>query len=108
SLGDADVAAETENDDARRGLENIVQIVRDQHDREAVVRETLDEVEHLPCLGHAERSRRLVILDEPTAALGVAHDRESTRMNSRYVANSFALLCSNDEILMDNMQASDM
>ena len=48
-----------------RGLEDVVEVVRDQDDAEALLGEAVDEREHLLGLRDAERRRRLVEDDEP-------------------------------------------
>ena len=52
--------AEVERGDPVGDLEDVVHVVRDQHDAEAVVGEPADQVEHLAGLGDAERGGRLV------------------------------------------------
>ena len=47
ALVDGDAAAEPQDGDPRRDLEDVVQVVRDQDDREPLVGEPLDELEHL-------------------------------------------------------------
>ena len=51
-------------------LEDVVQVVRDEHDREALLAQAPHEVEHLPRLRDAQRRRRLVEDHE----LRVPHD----------------------------------
>jgi hypothetical protein len=60
ALVDADVPAEAKDGDAVGGLEDVVEVVRDDHDREALLAEAPDERQHLLGLGDAERRRRLV------------------------------------------------
>ena len=60
ALEDADVATEAEHRDAVRHLEDVLQVVRDQHDRETLCGEALDEIEHLTRLSDAESGCRLV------------------------------------------------
>ncbi len=64
SLVDADVATEPEDRDPRRDLEDVVQVVRDEHHGEALLGEALDEIENLTRLRDPERGRRLVEDDE--------------------------------------------
>ena len=52
-------------------LEDVVQVVGDDHDSEIPFRQALDEIEHLARLGDAERRGGLVEDDEP----GVPHHR---------------------------------
>src|SRR5438445_5300959 len=53
-------AAEVEVRDVVRDLEDVVQVVRDDHHGQALVAQPPDEVEHHPGLDDAERGRRLV------------------------------------------------
>ena len=76
ALVDADVAAEAQDGDPVGDLEDVVQVVRDEHDREAPVGEALDEVEHLARLGDAERRGRLVEDDEPRVPQHGLRDRD--------------------------------
>ena len=55
-----DVLAEAQDRDAVGDLEDVVQVVRDEHDREALLGEPAHEVEHLARLRDAERGGRLV------------------------------------------------
>ena len=64
ALVDADVAAEAEDGDPRCHLEDVVQVVRDEHDGQALVGESLDELQDLLGLRDAERRGRLVEDDE--------------------------------------------
>ena len=59
-LNSRDVLAEAQDRDRVGDLEDVVQVVRDEDDREALLAQAPDEVEHLPRLGHAERRGRLV------------------------------------------------
>src|SRR4029077_1133506 len=45
SLVDADVAAKSQNGDPVRDLEDVVQVVRDEDDREPLFTQTPDEIE---------------------------------------------------------------
>ena len=65
------VLTEPQDRDPVRDLEDVVHVVRHEHDAEALLAEALDEVEHLAGLRDAERRGRLVEDDE----LGVPHDR---------------------------------
>jgi hypothetical protein len=60
ALVDADVPAEPQHRDARGGLEDVVQVVRDDDHREALLGEAPHERQHLFGLGDAERGGRLV------------------------------------------------
>ena len=60
ALEDGDVLAEPEDRDPVGHLEDVVEVVRDEDDREPLLGETSDEVEHLTRLRDAERGRRLV------------------------------------------------
>ena len=71
ALVDGDVAPEPQHGDPVRDGEDVVQVVRDQDDGEPLVREALDELEHLLGLRDAERGGRLVEDHEP----GVPHHR---------------------------------
>ena len=71
ALVDTDVAAEAQDGDPGRGLEDVVQVVRDEDDGEPLLGQTPDELEHLLGLRDAERGRRLVEDDE----LRVPHHR---------------------------------
>src|SRR2546430_9254530 len=53
-------ASEVEDRDVVRDLEDVVQVVRDDHHGQALVAQPPDEVEHHPGLDHTERGRRLV------------------------------------------------
>ena len=75
ALEDADVPAEAEHRDAGRRLEDVVQVVRDQDDREPLLGQPLDEREHLLGLRYAERGGRLVEDHE----LRVPHHRARDR-----------------------------
>src|SRR5438445_2666395 len=55
-----DDAAEVHHRDAVGHLEDVVQVVRDDHDRKASIAQPFDQVEHHLRLHHSERSRRLV------------------------------------------------
>ena len=59
-----DVLAEPQDRDPVGDLEDVVQVVRDEHDAEALLAQALDEVEHLAGLRDAERRGRLVEDDE--------------------------------------------
>ena len=61
---DADELTEAEHRDPVRHLKDVVEVVRDQHDREPTVCQSPHEVEHLARLGDAERGRRLVEDDD--------------------------------------------
>ena len=56
----ADVAAQAQHGDAVGDREDVAEIVRDEDDREPLLREPLDELEHLMGLRDAERRGRLV------------------------------------------------
>ena len=71
----ARVAPEPKHGDAIGDLEDVVEVVRDQDDREALLAEPLDEREHLLGLRDAERRGRLVEDDE----LRVPHHRPGDR-----------------------------
>src|SRR5437762_195066 len=58
------VAAEAQDCDPRGDLEDVVEVVRDEHDCEALVGEALDEVEDLARLRDAERRGGLVENDD--------------------------------------------
>ena len=74
TLVDGDVATESEHGDSVGDLEDVVEVVRDEHDGQPSLREALDEVEHLARLGHAERGGRLVENDEARVPLhGLRH-----------------------------------
>ncbi len=60
ALEDGDVLAETEDRDPVGHLEDVVEVVRDEDDREPLLGEATDEVEHLARLRDAERCGRLV------------------------------------------------
>ncbi len=60
ALVDTDVAAEAEDGDPGRGLEDVVQVVRDEDDGEPLLGQAPDELEHLLGLRDAERRGRLV------------------------------------------------
>ena len=60
ALVDGDVLAEAEDRDPVGHLEDVVEVVRDEDDREPLLGEAAHEVEHLPRLRDAERGRRLV------------------------------------------------
>ena len=66
-----DALPETKNGDAVRDLEDVVEIVRHDHNAEPAVGEAANEVEHLPRLRDAQSRRRLVQDHDP----GVPHDR---------------------------------
>src|SRR6267378_1969608 len=53
-------AAQVENSDPVGHLENVSQVVRDHHHREAAVAQALDQVEHLPGLYDPEGGGGLV------------------------------------------------
>ncbi len=76
SLEDGDAAAQAQDGDPRRDLEDVVQVVRDDHHREALLGEPLHELEHLAGLGHAERGRRLVEDHEARVPHHRARDRD--------------------------------
>src|SRR4051812_579583 len=63
-LVDADVAPEPEHRDPVGDLEDVVQVVRDDHDREPLLAQPSHELEHLARLRDAERRRRLVEDDD--------------------------------------------
>ena len=63
--------AEPQHGDPVGDLEDVVQVVRDEHDADAAVGEAADEVEHLARLCHAQGGRRLVEDDH----LRLPHDR---------------------------------
>ena len=71
ALVDGDAAAEPQDSDPVCHLEDVVQVVRDEHDREPLIGQPLDELEHLLRLGDAERRSRLVEDHEA----GVPHHR---------------------------------
>ena len=60
SLEHARVPPQPENGDPVGHLEDVLQVVGDDDDREALGCESLDEGEHLCALDDAERSRGLV------------------------------------------------
>ena len=60
ALVDADVTSESEHRDSVCRLEDVVQVVRDDHDRETLLAETPDQGEHLLCLSDTQCCRRLV------------------------------------------------
>ena len=72
---DADVVAEAEHGDPCRHLEDVVQVVRDEHDSEAPVCKPPDERQHLLRLSDAERSGGLVEDDETRVPLNRLRDR---------------------------------
>ena len=71
ALVDGDAAAEPQDRDPVCHLEDVVQVVRDEDDREPLVGQPLDELEHLLRLRDAERRSRLVEDHEA----GVPHHR---------------------------------
>ena len=83
ALVDADVAPESEHGDPVCDLEDVVQVVRDEHDRKASVGEALDEVEHLARLRHAERRGRLVEDDEARVPLHRLRHRHRLALAAR-------------------------
>src|SRR5439155_20318917 len=58
------VAAEPKNGDPISDREDVVEIVRDENDREPLLTEPLDERKHLLGLGYPQSRRRLVEDDE--------------------------------------------
>src|SRR5207249_7967450 len=76
ALVHAHVAAEAENGYPRRGLEDVVQVVRDQDDAETLFRQPVDERQHLLGLRDAERGGRLVEDHEPRVPHHRACDRD--------------------------------
>ena len=67
--------AEVQHRDAVGDLEDVVEVVADEHDRQALVREPAHELEHLLGLRDAERRGRLVEDDD----LGVPQHRPGDR-----------------------------
>ena len=59
-----------------RDREDVVQVVRDEHDGETLLGQARDELEHLLGLGDAERGGRLVEDDEPRVPHDGAGDRD--------------------------------
>src|SRR5438105_1128663 len=55
-----DKASQIDDRDAVGDLEHVIQVVRDDHDREAAVAQAPGQVEHHPGLHDPERGRRLV------------------------------------------------
>src|SRR5438132_12085740 len=55
-----DKAPQVAHRDAIGDLEDVIQVVRDDHDRESAVAQALDEVEHHLGMNDAERGGRLV------------------------------------------------
>ncbi len=82
-LVDADVAPEAQHGDPGRHLEDVVQVVRDEDDREPLLGETLHEVEHLLGLSDAERGGRLVEDDERGVPLHGLRDRDRLPLPAR-------------------------
>ena len=82
-LVDAHVTAEAEHRDPRRGLEDVVQVVRDDHDAEALLGEPIDEREHLLGLRNAERGGRLVEDHELRVPHDGACDRDRLALTAR-------------------------
>ena len=64
-------------------LEDVVQVVRDQDDREPLLGEPLDEREHLLGLRDAERGGRLVEDHEPRVPHHGARDRDRLALTAR-------------------------
>ena len=64
AVEDADVPSEPEHGDPVGRLEDVVEVVRDDHDAETLLAEAADEREHLLGLRHAEGGGRLVEDDE--------------------------------------------
>src|SRR4029078_10359230 len=60
ALVDAEVAAEAKDGDAVRGLEDVVQVVRDQDDAESLFGQAVHQGEHLLGLRDSERRPRLL------------------------------------------------
>ncbi len=68
ALVDTDVAAEAQDGDPCRDLEDVVEVVRDEDDGEPLVGQPPDELEHLLGLRDAERRGRLVEDDEASSS----------------------------------------
>ena len=64
-------------------LEDVVQVVRDQHDGETLLGEALDEIEHLTRLRNAERGCRLVEDHELRVPLHGLGDRDRLALAAR-------------------------
>jgi len=113
ALEDRDRAAEAQHRDPGRDLEDVVQVVRDQNDREmrSRAREVLDSLKvkvpsinvsvkgmsggQRQCLAIARAllwGRQIVILDEPTAALGVRESRRVLDLILRLRSESRAVI----------------
>src|SRR5262249_58379863 len=75
-LVDADVSPEPQYGDPVRDLEDVNEVVRDEHDREALLGQAPDEVQHLLRLGDAQRGRGLVEEDEAVVPQHRTRDRD--------------------------------
>ena len=82
--------AQEQAGDRVRHLEDVVHVVRDQHDAEAVLREPADQVEHLLGLGHAEGGGRLVEDHELGVPQHGAGDRHGLALTAREAGDVLA------------------
>ena len=86
-----DLSTETQSDNLIADLQHLLHVVADEHNRDALSAKASDEVRHVSCLPHAERSRRLVEEHHaPTSADG-APDRDALALASREFLNPVGL-----------------
>src|SRR5580700_1459236 len=71
------LSTETENDNPIADLQNLLHVVADEHDRDALSAEASDEIEHVSGLPHAERSGLLVEEHHAPAPTNSASDRDA-------------------------------
>ena len=76
--------------DVVRDLEDVVHVVGDQHDADAVVRQPAHQLEHLLGLGHAQRGGRLVEDHELGVPQHGAGDRHRLALTARERGDALA------------------